>query len=107
MWYLLLGLVIGIVIGALYNHPIVRGLIHLDKEVNEEVLNGRDGETISTRAGRIMKALRKGIKAKGWWKWCILCKLLDIFDKDHCIKDYEKVYGKDGERDPYPILPAT
>jgi hypothetical protein len=40
--------------------------------------NGSSRETISSRAYRAMKENKK-------WA-CRLCKLLDVFDKDHCKK---------------------
>ena len=39
---------------------------------------GEDEETISSRANRGRLA---GIRG-----WCILCRILDWFDKDHCAK---------------------
>lgn len=42
---------------------------------------GSEDETISSRAGR---AARKG---KRWG--CVLCKLLDKFDRNHCEKHIE------------------
>lgn len=40
--------------------------------------NGKDGETISSRANRG--------RIEGARGWCILCRILDRFDKDHCQK---------------------
>lgn len=85
--------VLGLALGAFYSYPIIRGLIHVDKEANEELLNGRRGETISTRGGRAVKRTRLGKAQSGDWKWCILCRVLDLFEADHCVKDFEKVYG--------------
>lgn len=39
---------------------------------------GEDGETISSRANRG--------RVEGVRGWCILCRVLDWFDKDHCQK---------------------
>ena len=47
---------------------------------------GHEDETISSRAG---KAARKG---KPWA--CVLCRLLDWFDPDHCGKNIEPDRGK-------------
>lgn len=40
--------------------------------------NGDPKETISSRAGRGEEAGSRG--------WCILCRFLDLFEKDHCKK---------------------
>lgn len=93
--------ILGLAFGALYNNPIVRGLIHMDKEVNDEFLGGRDGETISTRAGRAIKWRVNVGKPDRWdWIWVVLSKILNLFDENHCVRDYERVYGVYGERDP-------
>lgn len=42
------------------------------------VLNGSDSEFISTRA------YRGSIEGKR--SWCLLCKLLDLIDENHCFK---------------------
>jgi len=47
---------------------------------------GHEDETISSRAG---KAARKG---KPWA--CVLCRLLDWFDPDHCENNIEPDRGK-------------
>ena len=39
---------------------------------------GSEDETISSRAGRLLK------EGRGWA--CVLCKLLDVLDKNHCKK---------------------
>lgn len=41
-------------------------------------LGGDDRETISSRANRGRKEGARG--------WCLLCRLLDWLDKDHCEK---------------------
>lgn len=45
-------------------------------------LGGSEDETLSSRAGRSM------LRGEKWG--CILCKLLDIVVKDHCIKSIEE-----------------
>ena len=40
--------------------------------------NGNEDETISSRANRGTQEGRKG--------WCLLCRLLDWIEKDHCKK---------------------
>jgi hypothetical protein len=53
--------------------------------------NGWLGETISSRAG---KAQREGRR----WA-CVLCRLLDVFDKNHCENEIQPGVG-----DPVPPL---
>lgn len=55
-------------------------LIAVDQLINT-LLGGFPDETISSRAA---KAHRDGA---AWG--CVLCKLLDAFDKDHCTKNIE------------------
>ena len=55
-------------------------LISVDQFVNT-IFGGNPDETISSRAA---KASRRGDK----WG-CILCKLLDKIDKDHCNNNIE------------------
>lgn len=48
--------------------------------------SGSEDETISSRAG---KAAQSG------HKWgCVLCRLLDLFDKNHCEKSIENDEGE-------------
>ncbi len=98
--------VLGLAFGALYNNPIVRGLIHLDKEVNDELLGGSDEETISARAGRAIKwRVRTGNPDRWDWLWVVLSWFLNIFEADHCVKAYENKYGPNGETDPLRPTP--
>lgn len=57
---------------------------------NDQTLNaaldGSEDETISSRAG---KAAREG---KRWG--CVLCRLLNVFDNDHCQKTIEEDEGE-------------
>jgi hypothetical protein len=46
--------------------------------------NGNEDETISSRAGRHCSPLAESEKEK--WA-CILCKILDKIEKDHCSKN--------------------
>jgi hypothetical protein len=46
--------------------------------------NGNEDETISSRAGRHCNPLVESEKEK--WA-CILCKILDKIEKDHCKKN--------------------
>lgn len=64
---------------------VMRILVAIDQLVNA-ILNGYPDETISSRAA---KAARRGSK----WG-CILCKVLDWIDKDHCEKTIELDEGK-------------
>ena len=60
-------------------------LISLDQLANT-VFAGDPDETISSRSG---KYVRKG---RGWFP-CQLCKLLNLFDKNHCIRSIEEDEG--------------
>jgi hypothetical protein len=51
-------------------------LILIDETANT-LTGGDPGETVSSRAGKAMK------EGKAWG--CILCRFLDLFQKDHCI----------------------
>jgi hypothetical protein len=55
----------------------LRIIIAYDRVVNAAT-GGLDTETISSRANRGMNKGNRG--------WCILCRLLDGIDKDHCKK---------------------
>lgn len=55
-------------------------LIALDQFWNTVFLGDPD-ETISSRAGKAASQKKK-------WG-CVLCKFLDLFEKDHCIKSIE------------------
>ena len=61
-------------------------LVWLDQGLNVIFLFGDEDETVSSRAG---KAARKG---KTWG--CVLCKVLDWFDPDHCEKSIERSEGR-------------
>jgi hypothetical protein len=80
---------------------IFRRLLRLDEWTNHNVMNGRKGETISTRAGRAVKRTRESSPDKGDWKWCLFCTIISktIFfweRGDHCLNSYEraKALGK-------------
>ena len=60
--------------------------IALDQLLNT-VLGGYPDETISSRAG---KAQRSG---KLWG--CVLCRVLDVFDKGHCDRVIEHDEGEE------------
>jgi hypothetical protein len=49
-------------------------------------LKGSEDETISSRAS---KGARRGVL-----HWCVLCKLLDAVDPQHCEKEIEADEGK-------------
>jgi len=63
-------------------------LIGIDQTVNAAMAGDPD-ETISSRAG---KAAREG---KRWG--CVLCRFLDLFEKNHC-----EISIEDDEGDPTP-----
>lgn len=70
-------------------NPILRWLLNwailADEWLNTLTL-GDPGETVSSRAGKAM--LRKVLWA------CILCKLLDLAQKDHCLKAIDAADGR-------------
>lgn len=49
------------------------------------VAGGSEDETISSRAA-------KAARAKRWWG-CVLCRLLHVFDRDHCERSIEADEG--------------
>lgn len=58
-------------------------LISIDQLANT-ILGGDPDETISSRAGKLQEKR----------KWaCLLCKLLNYFETDHCKKSIEKDEG--------------
>lgn len=58
----------------------LRILISIDQLANT-ILGGNEDETISSRAAKAKRAGKK-------WG-CVLCKLLDKVDKNHCEKSIE------------------
>lgn len=67
---------------------IINVLIALDQLANA-LLGGDPDETISSRAGRMLKLKNKPLWAR------ILCWFLDFIDPNHCIDAVEKEEGKD------------
>lgn len=59
-------------------------LLVIDESFNT-LAGGDPGETISSRAG---KAMQEG---KRWG--CVLCKFLNLFQKDHCLLSIEPEEG--------------
>lgn len=55
-------------------------LIALDQLANAIALGSPD-ETVSSRAGKAM------LKGEAWG--CVLCKLLNLLQRDHCLKSIE------------------
>lgn len=64
---------------------LARVFVALDQLLNA-LLGGDEDETISSR---IAKDKRRGRKFA-----CVLCKILDWIDKDHCEKAIERDEGK-------------
>lgn len=64
---------------------LVNLLIAIDQFGNA-LFAGDPDETISSRAG---KAARRG---RRWG--CVLCRVLDVFDRDHCEKSIEVDRGR-------------
>lgn len=58
----------------------------LDCTVNCILFLGDPRETISSRCGKYVYAKRGTIP-------CVICKLLNIFEKDHCLKNIDKTIG--------------
>lgn len=61
-----------------YNRERAWTLAKAFDRVGNAALNGSDTETVSSRANRAKQEKRR-------WG-CVLCKLLDRFEKDHCEK---------------------
>ncbi|NOV27999.1 hypothetical protein E5S69_31430 [Cupriavidus necator] len=61
-------------------------LISID-QLGNALFAGDPDETISSRAGKAMQ------KRQAWG--CILCKALNWFDKDHCLKSIDTTEGAD------------
>jgi hypothetical protein len=61
-------------------------LIWIDQGVNCVIFLGDPDETISSRAGKYA-ANRRG------WIPCQLCKFLNLFEKDHCVRSIETDEG--------------
>jgi len=68
------------------SHYLLNLLIAIDQLINT-ILLGDPDETLSSRMGKY------AVNGRGWIP-CQLCKLLNIFDKDHCIKSIEQDEGK-------------
>ena len=56
---------------------LINFAILLDESLNT-ITGGDPGKTVSSRAG---KAMQEG---RVWG--CVLCKFLNLFQKDHCLK---------------------
>lgn len=59
------------------NHERSWELLKSYDRLGNAALNGNGKETVSARAYRGM--------IEGNRKWCLLCRLLDRIDKDHCL----------------------
>lgn len=65
---------------------LINFALFLDEGLNT-LTGGDPGETVSSRAG-------KGLKEGKTWA-CVLCRFLDLFQKDHCLKS---INPDDGSR---------
>lgn len=74
--------IIWMILALLVNSERWWKIAHGKDQSYNAVFGGNDDETISSRAGRAM------IRGEKWG--CVLCKFLDIFEKDHCIKSIEQ-----------------
>lgn len=63
-WYVLVG------------SPRARKMALAYDQLGNATIGGSDQETISSRAYRGMREGKRG--------WCLLCRLLDYLQKDHC-----------------------
>ncbi|MEM5405811.1 hypothetical protein [Paraburkholderia unamae] len=79
-------------------------VVWIDEGAN--VLRGGDPhETVSSVMG---KALQKGPAARGYRISCVLCKFLDLFQQDHCIKSIIPYIGTEAVApDAEPTLPGN
>lgn len=62
----------------------LRILISIDQFLNT-LLGGNEDETLSSRGGRAVLRTEDGYPNPGDWKLCLLCKLLDLIKKNHCV----------------------
>jgi hypothetical protein len=71
---MMIWLPVAIIVGSVRS---VRIMLASDRLANA-VFGGSDRETISSRSYR---GQREGVRG-----WCLLCRLLDLVQKDHCRK---------------------
>jgi len=86
----LLAIVLGLFHALAGSRHSLRVSVGFDQTVNAAI-GGDEDESISSRAG-------KGQLAKVR-HWCVLCKLLDIVQKDHCKLSIEADEGQ-----PVPVV---
>lgn len=71
---------------------LARLFVALDQLLNT-IFGGDEDETMSSRLGKDAR--------RGRFVGCVLCKMLDWIDKDHCEKAIERDEGKrPGQYDP-------
>jgi hypothetical protein len=75
---------------AIHRGWVIRRLLRLDEWVNYHIMNGRKGETISTRTYRAIWRKEHNIPEEGDWKWYVLDWLLNLIDPNHCRESYER-----------------
>jgi len=63
-----------------------RLLISIDQFFNVLVFNGHPDETMSSNFAKS--------RARGRRLGCVMCRFLDLFDRDHCTKALELDEGK-------------
>jgi hypothetical protein len=68
-------------------------LIAIDQLINA-ILRGDPDETLSSRGGKALVRIEMGQGKPSDMKWYYLCRLLHIFDEDHCMKVLERDRGK-------------
>ena len=64
----------------------ILNLIHLLDQAVNTILGGDPQETLSSRMGKYVYLNRGSIP-------CYVCKFLDLFEKDHCLKSVNKYEG--------------
>ena len=69
----------------LFGKYIFNILIALDRLLNA-ICGGKPDETVTLRLGKD--------RDRGCVTSCVLCKFLDIFEKDHCTKSVERNRSK-------------
>ncbi|MCQ4142853.1 hypothetical protein [Vogesella sp. AC12] len=82
---MLLALVMSLLQLLVGSRRAVRVFVGADQTLNAAI-GGSEDETISSRAG---KGAQRGV-----WRYCLLCKLLDVVDPGHCRDSIEQDEGK-------------
>lgn len=76
---------LALVLAAVFSLEWARRLAVSFDQLANTVFGGSEDETISSRAA-------KAARARRWWG-CVLCRLLHVFDRDHCERSIEADEG--------------